>query len=99
MATAVCRTRISPHPIFLTSEDSVLGGLYAINTQGQVLLATVNEATIVAFVSDQLNNLGLAVNLAKRANLPVAENLVSILKTGIGDRPSCFLIYRDCPTF
>ncbi|KAF2580753.1 hypothetical protein F2Q68_00002811 [Brassica cretica] len=44
--------------------------------RGQVLLATVNEATIIPFISGQLNNLELAVNLAKRGNLPGAENLV-----------------------
>ncbi|PON78992.1 Clathrin, heavy chain [Parasponia andersonii] len=71
-ATAVYRNRISPDPIFLTSEASSLGGFYAINRRGQVLLATVNEQTIVPF----LNNLELAVNLAKRGNLPGAENLV-----------------------
>ena len=103
-ATAVYRNRISPDPIFLTSEASSIGGFYAINRRGQVLLATVNEATIVPFVSGQvclltfvfydiafmfslhpsnlqqlwqLNNLELAVNLAKRGNLPGAENLVS----------------------
>ncbi|KAF4363466.1 hypothetical protein F8388_016594 [Cannabis sativa] len=75
-ATAVYRNRISPDPIFLTSEASALGGFYAINRRGQVLLATVNEQTIVPFVSGQLNNLELAVNLAKRGNLPGAENLV-----------------------
>ncbi|GAY40449.1 hypothetical protein CUMW_052030 [Citrus unshiu] len=75
-AAAVYRNRISPDPIFLTSEASSLGGFYAINRRGQVLLATVNEATIVPFVSGQLNNLELAVNLAKRGNLPGAENLV-----------------------
>ncbi|MCD7452853.1 Clathrin heavy chain, partial [Datura stramonium] len=75
-ATAVYRNRISPDPIFLTSEASSIGGFYAINRRGQVLLATVNEATIVPFVSGQLNNLELAVNLAKRGNLPGAENLV-----------------------
>ncbi|KAK8629636.1 hypothetical protein V6N13_078469 [Hibiscus sabdariffa] len=75
-ATAVYRNRISPDPIFLTSEASTAGGFYAINRRGQVLLATVNEATIVPFVSGQLNNLELAVNLAKRGNLPGAENLV-----------------------
>lgn len=75
-ATAVYRNRISPDPIFLTTEASSLGGFYAINRRGQVLLATVNEATIVPFVSGQLNNLELAVNLAKRGNLPGAENLV-----------------------
>ncbi|KAJ0102219.1 hypothetical protein Patl1_06637 [Pistacia atlantica] len=75
-AAAVYRNRISPDPIFLTAEASSVGGFYAINRRGQVLLATVNEATIVPFVSGQLNNLELAVNLAKRGNLPGAENLV-----------------------
>ncbi|KAF6147003.1 hypothetical protein GIB67_036722 [Kingdonia uniflora] len=75
-ATAVYRNRISPDPIFLTAEASSVGGFYAVNRRGQVLLATVNEATIVPFVSGQLNNLELAVSLAKRGNLPGAENLV-----------------------
>ncbi|XP_065618200.1 clathrin heavy chain 1 [Quercus suber] len=75
-ATAVYRNRISPDPIFLTAEASSLGGFYAVNRRGQVLLATVNEQTIVPFVSGQLNNLELAVNLAKRGNLPGAEQLV-----------------------
>lgn len=104
-ATAVYRNRISPDPIFLTAEATTVGGFYAINRRGQVLLATVNEQTLVPFVSGQvfiklpaflcyyglhlytyfkcyhlflqLNNLELAVNLAKRGNLPGAENLVS----------------------
>ncbi|KAJ7543091.1 hypothetical protein O6H91_09G024400 [Diphasiastrum complanatum] len=83
-ATAVYRNRISPDPIFLTADSPSVGGFYAVNRRGQVLLATVNEATIVPFISGQismlsnwqLNNLELAVNLAKRANLPGAENLV-----------------------
>lgn len=104
-ASAVYRNRISPDPIFLTAEASSVGGFYAVNRRGQVLLATVNEQTIVPFVSGQvysqaciflhsimgelllclqmfsgyflqLNNLELAVNLAKRGNLPGAEQLV-----------------------
>nr|KAJ0214849.1 hypothetical protein LSAT_V11C300151460 [Lactuca sativa] len=75
-ATTVYKNRISPYPIFLTSEASLVGGFYAANRHGQVLVATVNEATIVPFVSGQLNNLELAVNLAKRGNLSGAENLV-----------------------
>ncbi|KAG5405545.1 hypothetical protein IGI04_011664 [Brassica rapa subsp. trilocularis] len=75
-ASAIYRNRISPDPIFLTSEASSVGGFYAINRRGQVLLATVNEATIIPFISGQLNNLELAVNLAKRGNLPGAEELV-----------------------
>ncbi|MCI37002.1 clathrin heavy chain 1-like, partial [Trifolium medium] len=76
-ATAVYRNRISRDPIFLTAEASSVGGFYAVNRCGQVLLATVNEATIVPFVSGQSNNLELAVNLAKRGNLPGAEELVT----------------------
>ncbi|KAL5985732.1 hypothetical protein ACLOJK_027719 [Asimina triloba] len=76
-ASAIYRNRISPDPIFLTAEASSVGGFYAINRRGQVLLATANEATIVPFVSGQLNNLELAVSLAKRGNLPGAENLVA----------------------
>jgi hypothetical protein len=47
-----------------------------LSRRGQVLLATVNEATMVPFVSQQLNNLDLALALAKRGNLPGAEGLV-----------------------
>lgn len=53
-ATAVYRNRISPDPIFLTAEASSFGGFYAVNRRGQVLLATVNEATLVPFVSGQV---------------------------------------------
>jgi clathrin heavy chain len=51
VATAVYINRISPDPIFLTAEASSVGGFYAINRRGQVLLVTVNEDTIVKFVS------------------------------------------------
>ena len=54
-ATAVYRNRISPDPIFLTAEASSIGGFYAINRRGQVLLATVNETTIIPFVSGQVS--------------------------------------------
>ena len=53
-ATAVYRNRISPDPIFLTAEAKESGGFYAVNRKGQVLLATVNEQTIVPFVSGQV---------------------------------------------
>jgi len=53
-STAVYRNRISPDPIFLTTEAPSVGGFYAINRRGQVLLATINEAAIVPFVSGQV---------------------------------------------
>nr|KAJ0189383.1 hypothetical protein LSAT_V11C800452040 [Lactuca sativa] len=60
---------MNPRPIVKLSH-------FLMSRYGHVLLATVNEATIVPFVSGQLNNLELVVNLAKRGNLPGAENLV-----------------------
>ena len=53
-STAVYRNRISSDPIFLTTEALSVGGFYAINRRGQVLLATINEAAIVPFVSGQV---------------------------------------------
>lgn len=76
-ASAVYRNRISPDPIFLACGDATTGGIYTINRRGQVLLVTVNEQTLVPFVSQQLNNLDLALALAKRGNLPGAEGLIS----------------------
>ncbi|KAG6523396.1 hypothetical protein ZIOFF_013253 [Zingiber officinale] len=52
-ASAVYRNRISPDPIFLTSEAPSVGGFYAVNRRGQVLRATVNESTIIPFISGQ----------------------------------------------
>lgn len=75
-ATAIYRSRISPDPVFLSCAADTVGGFYAVNRRGQVLLATVNESTMVPFVSNQLNNLDLALALAKRGNLPGAEGLV-----------------------
>jgi len=75
-ATAVYRNRISPDPVFITTEATSVGGILAINRRGQVLQATVNEQSMVPFVSQQLNNLDLALALARRGNLPGAENLV-----------------------
>lgn len=75
-ATAVYRNRISPDPVFLTASSEATGGFYAINRRGQVLLATVNDQTIVPFISGQLNNAELAMSIAKRANLAGAGDLV-----------------------
>ena len=45
-------------------------------SRGQVLLGTVNEEAMVPFVSQQLQNLDLAMALARRGNLPGAEGLI-----------------------
>ena len=75
-ATAIYRSRVSSDPVFLTCEDAQGGGFFAINRRGQVLRAEVVEAAVVPFVAGQLNNLELALDLARRGNLPGAEALV-----------------------
>ncbi|GLI67875.1 hypothetical protein VaNZ11_012164 [Volvox africanus] len=75
-ATAVYRNRISTDPVFLACASSVTGGIFCVNRRGQVLLVTVNEGTMVPFISQQLGNLDLAMTMAKRGNLPGAEALV-----------------------
>jgi clathrin heavy chain len=75
-ATAVYRTRVSADPVFLAAPSADGGGFVAVNRRGQVLAGSVNEEAIVGFVANQLQNLDLAVALARRANLPGAEALV-----------------------
>lgn len=74
-AAAVYRTRVSPDPVFIATA-SAEGGFLAINRRGQVLSGSVNDETVVPFVSGQLQNLDLAMALATRANLPGADNIV-----------------------
>ncbi|WPT18138.1 Clathrin heavy chain 1 [Picochlorum sp. SENEW3] len=74
-AAPVYRTRFSQDPIFVAaaSENS---GFVAINRKGQVLKGSVNDSSIVGFLSDQLKSIDLALALARRANLPGADDLV-----------------------
>lgn len=58
------------------TNQNMHSNLRAVCRRGQVLAVTVNEQTMVPFVSQQLNNLELALALAKRGNLPGAEALV-----------------------
>ena len=75
-ATAVYRHRFSADPVFLAA-PALEGGFVAINRRGQVMRGTVNEETIVPFISSQLQNVELALSLARRAGLPGANDLVA----------------------
>ncbi|MEW5310804.1 MAG: hypothetical protein WDW38_002565 [Sanguina aurantia] len=60
-------------------EGQIVSKLHVIELGGAapgVVLATVNEATLVSFVAQQLNNVELALAIAKRGNLPGAEQLI-----------------------
>ena len=74
-AAPVYRTRISPDPTFI-AVDSSDSGFIAINRRGQVLHGSVNDSTIIPFISEQLKSVDLALAMARRANLPGADQLV-----------------------
>ena len=75
-ATAIYRNKVSNDPVFIAAGAPGVGGVYAVNRRGQVLLMNINEQAVVPFVSGQLKNQELALSLAQRGNLPGAEALV-----------------------
>ena len=74
---AVYRNKISNDPVFIACISEKTGGIYCVNRKGQVILATINESAVVPFVSQQLNNMELALSIAGRASLPGAEALIT----------------------
>ena len=75
-ATAIYRNKVSNDPVFLACDSPSTGGVYAVNRRGQVLLLNLNEPAVVPFISGQLNNVSLALQVAVRGGLPGAESLV-----------------------
>jgi len=67
--------RISAEPIFLTTLHSGSSGILGVNRKGQLLLVSLDPATVVTFCTSVLNNFDLGIKLASRCNLPGAENL------------------------
>ena len=63
--------------MFIACISEKTGGIYCVNRRGQVILATINESAVVPFVSQQLNNMELALSIAGRASLPGAEALIT----------------------
>ena len=67
--------RISGEAIFATAEHEAEHGIIIVNKKGQVLSVGVDENTIVPYILATLNNTELAFKLARRANLPGADDL------------------------
>jgi clathrin heavy chain len=62
--------------IFTTVPIDATGGLIGINRKGQVLSISLNDATIIPYITSK-GDLELAIKMAARANLPGAEDLFS----------------------
>lgn len=66
--------KISAETVFVTAKHSATDGLIGINRIGQVLVLSVDEANIVPYVKNQLQNMELALKLARRGDLPGADD-------------------------
>lgn len=68
--TRIYSNRISSDTVFVTCEYTTTGGIMGINRKGQVLSVSVDDANLVPYVSNQLQNPDLALKLAVRCDLP-----------------------------
>jgi clathrin heavy chain len=74
-ATLIYKNRISAVTIFVTTTHQSTHGVIGINKNGQVLSVSVDENTIVPYIRDKLGDTELAIKIASRANLGVAQEL------------------------
>ena len=78
LESGVClyMNRISADTIFITTELEATSGILGINRKGQVLSVSIDEDTIIPYISQVLNNTEIAYKLAIRTNLSGVEGLV-----------------------
>lgn len=69
------QSHVTTDTIFITAQHSSTNGMIGITRSGQVVVVSVNEQTIIPYITDKLNNTEIAVRLAARANLSGADNL------------------------
>lgn len=72
--TAIFRNRFSSQAVFI-SQATEDGGVLALNRGGQLQKIDVNPDAIIPYVANTLNKPEVALALAKRGNLPGAEQL------------------------
>uniref|UniRef100_A0A1I8AX39 Clathrin heavy chain n=1 Tax=Steinernema glaseri TaxID=37863 RepID=A0A1I8AX39_9BILA len=73
--TCIFMNRISSDTVFITTEYTLTGGIMGVNRKGQVLSVSINEQTMIPYVTQNLQNPDLALRLAVRCDLPGAEEL------------------------
>ncbi|CAL8082433.1 unnamed protein product [Calicophoron daubneyi] len=73
--TCIYMNRISSETIFVTAPYEATGGIIGVNRKGQVLSVTIDEETVVNYITTTLENSALALRMAARCNLPGAEDL------------------------
>jgi len=73
--TSIYRNRISTETIFITASHVATGGILGVDRKGRVLLVTIDENTLIPFITSTLNNFELAIKLASKHGLPGADDL------------------------
>lgn len=73
--TCIYMNRISADTIFVTAPHESSGGIIGVNRKGQVLSVTVEEDSIIPYITNNLQNPDLALRMAVRNNLSGAEDL------------------------
>ncbi|KAI1716677.1 hypothetical protein Ddc_10472 [Ditylenchus destructor] len=73
--TLLYAVRVSADSVFLVTENLVTNGILAINKAGQVLNISLDERSVVPFITQQLQKSDLALKVGARCNLPGAEEL------------------------
>jgi clathrin heavy chain len=71
--TCIYMNRISSETIFVTADHEASSGIVGVNRKGQVLSVSVDEANIVPYITNTLQNPDLALRMAVRNDLPGAE--------------------------
>jgi clathrin heavy chain len=72
--TCIFMNRISAETIFVTADYEPTSGMIGVNRKGQVLSVSVDEANIVPYIIQTLNQPDLAIRLASRNGLPGADD-------------------------
>lgn len=86
--SVIFRHRISASPVFAAVSHEATGGLLCVTARaGEVLLVTINESTLVPYITDQLRNRPLAMQIAGRLGLEgasgmYAEEFTNMLRLG-----------------
>ncbi|CAG0882402.1 unnamed protein product [Darwinula stevensoni] len=73
--TCIYMNRISGDTIFVTAQHETSGGIIGVNRKGQVLSVTLDEETVVPYITNVLQNPDLALRCAVRNNLGGADEL------------------------
>eukprot|EP01027_Heterolobosea_sp_BB2_P023662 GEZU01035605.1.p1 GENE.GEZU01035605.1~~GEZU01035605.1.p1 ORF type:complete len:1686 (+),score=716.16 GEZU01035605.1:148-5205(+) len=74
-ATLIFQKQITTETIFVTAPHTSTDGLIGINRFGQVLSVSVDNSTIVPYITNTLGTVELAINISARAGLAGADEL------------------------